>query len=323
MIATTYLTSRQMILKTGWAEDPQQKMIQRLMLYGIPLSLLISGCAVPDRCDHLLGHEQPVLARPAAVGAAQVPAAADGRQDRPRDRPTDRAGRASRRRRPKGPAQPARSGGLVGRARTARPSRSSPVVDGKALRAEAGRQAGEPEEGRARQAPGRLTRPVARRTAPGTAALPAHATAPHRRARRSASTRRRRETSGPSRSGPSEYGDETVTDTSTPRADQSIDDETHAVAVDDVDRGRRTPTTRTARRPTTRTPESATRRATPTCSGRARSPPTTSRACSTSSTTTATSTSWCRPAGRWSRSSAAGCSRSSASAARRWRRCRS
>ena len=37
MIATTYLTSRQMILKTGWAEDPQQRMIQRLMLYGIPL----------------------------------------------------------------------------------------------------------------------------------------------------------------------------------------------------------------------------------------------------------------------------------------------
>ena len=43
MIVTTYLTSRQMILKTGWAEDPQQRMIQRLMLYGIPSSLLVSG----------------------------------------------------------------------------------------------------------------------------------------------------------------------------------------------------------------------------------------------------------------------------------------
>ena len=43
MMATTYLTSRQMILKTGWAEDPQQRMIQRLMLYGIPFSLLVSG----------------------------------------------------------------------------------------------------------------------------------------------------------------------------------------------------------------------------------------------------------------------------------------
>jgi YidC/Oxa1 family membrane protein insertase len=47
MIATTYLTSRQMILKTGWAEDPQQRMLQRLMLYGIPASLLISGAIFP------------------------------------------------------------------------------------------------------------------------------------------------------------------------------------------------------------------------------------------------------------------------------------
>src|SRR3954452_23118493 len=47
MMATTYSTSRQMILKTGWAEDPQQKMIQRLMLYGIPLSLLVSGSLFP------------------------------------------------------------------------------------------------------------------------------------------------------------------------------------------------------------------------------------------------------------------------------------
>jgi YidC/Oxa1 family membrane protein insertase len=47
MIITTFLTSRQMILKTGWAEDPQQKMMQRLMLYGIPLSLLVSGYLFP------------------------------------------------------------------------------------------------------------------------------------------------------------------------------------------------------------------------------------------------------------------------------------
>ncbi len=47
MIGTTYMTSRQMILKTGWAEDPQQKMIQRLMLYGVPVSLLVSGTLFP------------------------------------------------------------------------------------------------------------------------------------------------------------------------------------------------------------------------------------------------------------------------------------
>jgi len=47
MIATTYLTSKQMILKTGWAEDPNQRLIQKLMLYGIPASLLISGGIFP------------------------------------------------------------------------------------------------------------------------------------------------------------------------------------------------------------------------------------------------------------------------------------
>jgi YidC/Oxa1 family membrane protein insertase len=47
MIATTYMTSRQMILKTGWSEDPQQKMIQRLMLYGIPLTMIFSVSLFP------------------------------------------------------------------------------------------------------------------------------------------------------------------------------------------------------------------------------------------------------------------------------------
>jgi YidC/Oxa1 family membrane protein insertase len=47
MMATTFLTSRQMILKTGWSADPQQRMIQRLMLYGIPISLLLSGWYFP------------------------------------------------------------------------------------------------------------------------------------------------------------------------------------------------------------------------------------------------------------------------------------
>jgi YidC/Oxa1 family membrane protein insertase len=47
MIVTTYLTSRQMILKTGWATDPTQLMMQRLMLYGIPVTLLVSGSIFP------------------------------------------------------------------------------------------------------------------------------------------------------------------------------------------------------------------------------------------------------------------------------------
>jgi YidC/Oxa1 family membrane protein insertase len=47
MMTTTYLTTRQMILKTGWSTDPQQRAVQKMMLYGIPLSLLISGVIFP------------------------------------------------------------------------------------------------------------------------------------------------------------------------------------------------------------------------------------------------------------------------------------
>ncbi|GAB1691186.1 hypothetical protein KRM28CT15_29890 [Krasilnikovia sp. M28-CT-15] len=36
-----------MILKTGWAPDPQARTVQRLMLFGIPLSLLVSGALFP------------------------------------------------------------------------------------------------------------------------------------------------------------------------------------------------------------------------------------------------------------------------------------
>jgi YidC/Oxa1 family membrane protein insertase len=47
MITTTYLTSRMSILKAGWSENPQQRTIQRVMLYGIPVSLLVSGLVFP------------------------------------------------------------------------------------------------------------------------------------------------------------------------------------------------------------------------------------------------------------------------------------
>ncbi|GAA1677839.1 membrane protein insertase YidC [Fodinicola feengrottensis] len=47
MVATTYITQRQMIARTAAAADPQQAMIQKLMLYGIPLSLLVSGSLFP------------------------------------------------------------------------------------------------------------------------------------------------------------------------------------------------------------------------------------------------------------------------------------
>ncbi|MEV4540135.1 membrane protein insertase YidC [Micromonospora echinaurantiaca] len=106
MMGTTYLTSRQMILKTGWAEDPQQRMIQRLMLYGIPLSLLVSGAIFPigviiywvTNNLFTLGQQQWVLRKfppPANVS-------------------TTKPGTS-----PRGPVQPAKSGGLLGRGKPA------------------------------------------------------------------------------------------------------------------------------------------------------------------------------------------------------------
>ncbi len=130
MMITTYLTSRQMILKTGWAQDPQQRMIQKLMLYGIPFSLLISGAIFPigviiywvTNNLFTLAQQQWVLRKfpppqlPVTPGtsARTVPA-------------------------PRNPVQPEKSGGLFGRGKangkangaTAQPAK--PAVDGKAL----------------------------------------------------------------------------------------------------------------------------------------------------------------------------------------------
>ncbi len=47
MIVTTYMTSRQLILKTGRATDPTQRMMQNVMLYFIPVTLLVSGSIFP------------------------------------------------------------------------------------------------------------------------------------------------------------------------------------------------------------------------------------------------------------------------------------
>lgn len=111
MMGTTYLTSRQMILKTGWAEDPQQRMIQRLMLYGIPASLLISGAIFPigviiywvTNNLFTLGQQQWVL-----------------RKFPPP--PNLNTGKSATS--PRNPVQPAKTGGLLGRNK---PAAQAPV----------------------------------------------------------------------------------------------------------------------------------------------------------------------------------------------------
>src|SRR3954463_4311114 len=81
MMGTTYATSRQMILKTGWAEDPQQKMIQRLMLYGIPLSLLVSGSLFPIGVIIYWGPDHGFPLAPEQGVPPKFPPPADGRQE--------------------------------------------------------------------------------------------------------------------------------------------------------------------------------------------------------------------------------------------------
>ncbi|MFJ8581472.1 membrane protein insertase YidC [Micromonospora sp. NPDC093277] len=129
MIATTYLTSRQMILKTGWAEDPQQRMIQRLMLYGIPVSLLVSGSIFPigviiywvTNNLFTLGQQQWVLRKfPPLVTAKTAPA-----------RKT---------------AQPAKSGGLLGR-KSAQPVAKAPATAPKVAGPKPGAKPTNPKKG--------------------------------------------------------------------------------------------------------------------------------------------------------------------------------
>jgi YidC/Oxa1 family membrane protein insertase len=141
MMVTTYLTSRQMILKTGWAEDPQQKMIQRLMLYGIPLSLLVSGSLFPIGVviywvtNNLfsLAQQQWVLRKfpppqmaNAKSGSSSSSAARNGA---------------------KSPVQPAASRGLFGRKQQAAPEPQKPVVDTKALAPKPGAKPIHPKKG--------------------------------------------------------------------------------------------------------------------------------------------------------------------------------
>ncbi|MCY1143953.1 membrane protein insertase YidC [Actinoplanes sp. Pm04-4] len=148
MMATTYLTSRQMILKTGWAEDPQQKMIQRLMLYGIPASLLISGALFPigviiywvTNNLFTLAQQQWVLRKFPPPPMAKKPGSSA--PARPSGPPVKKlAGGAA----PKSPVQPGRSGGLFGKKQ--QPEPPAPVVDTKALAPKPGAKPVNPKKG--------------------------------------------------------------------------------------------------------------------------------------------------------------------------------
>jgi YidC/Oxa1 family membrane protein insertase len=146
MMGTTYATSRQMILKTGWAEDPQQKMIQRLMLYGIPFSLLISGSLFPigviiywvTNNLFTLAQQQWVLRKfppPPMAGK-------NGSAPKNTGAPAKSTGANAT----KNPVQPGgRTGGLFGRKPQAEPE--TPVVDTKKLGPRPGAKPVNPKKG--------------------------------------------------------------------------------------------------------------------------------------------------------------------------------
>ncbi|WP_433299514.1 membrane protein insertase YidC [Actinoplanes sp. CA-030573] len=147
MMTTTYATSRQMILKTGWAEDPQQKMIQRLMLYGIPLSLLVSGSLFPigviiywvTNNLFTLAQQQWVLRKfppPQMAGKS-------GSSAKPSSAPAKKATGAAA----KSPVQPGRSGGLFGRNKAQAAEPETPVVDTKSLAPRPGAKPVNPKKG--------------------------------------------------------------------------------------------------------------------------------------------------------------------------------
>jgi YidC/Oxa1 family membrane protein insertase len=147
MMGTTYATSRQMILKTGWAEDPQQKMIQRLMLYGIPASLLISGSLFPigviiywvTNNLFTLAQQQWVLRKfppPPMAGRTTAP-------PRPSGPPAKKPAVGAK---PANPVQPARTGGLFGR-KAQEPEPQSPVMDTRALAPKPGAKPVNPKKG--------------------------------------------------------------------------------------------------------------------------------------------------------------------------------
>jgi len=166
MIATTYLTSRQMILKTGWAEDPQQRMLQRLMLYGIPASLLISGAIFPigviiywvTNNLFTLAQQQWVLRKfppPPMTGKTGARATSSGSGSRTASGSSSSSSNRN-------PVQPAKSGGIFSRrsdaakangtkANGAKANGTQPEakpVDGKALAPKPGAKPVRPNKGR-------------------------------------------------------------------------------------------------------------------------------------------------------------------------------
>ncbi|MBX6356563.1 MAG: membrane protein insertase YidC [Micromonosporaceae bacterium] len=145
MMTTTYLTTKQMINRTGRAADPQQRMIQTLMLYGIPASLLVSGALFPIGViiywvtNNLfsLGQQQWVLRKypPPALATSGKSGAAGGGT-------AARTGAAKK----TAPQKKAAKGGTAKKAAKSGTG-TQPVIDGKALAPRPGAKPVNPKKG--------------------------------------------------------------------------------------------------------------------------------------------------------------------------------
>nr|WP_296074785.1 membrane protein insertase YidC [uncultured Actinoplanes sp.] len=148
MMGTTYATSRQMILKTGWAEDPQQKMIQRLMLYGIPLSLLVSGSLFPiGVIIYWVTNNLFTLAQQQWVLRKFPPPQMAGKTSSSTARPSGGNAKTASAGSAKNPVQPGVGRGLFSRKSQQPEPAVNPVVDTKALAPKPGAKPVNPKKG--------------------------------------------------------------------------------------------------------------------------------------------------------------------------------
>ena len=74
MCVTTFITQKQITSRSGPVEG-QAATVQRLMLYGMPISLFVSGFFFPHRRPPVLVHQQPLDARPAVLHPPEAAAA--------------------------------------------------------------------------------------------------------------------------------------------------------------------------------------------------------------------------------------------------------
>lgn len=152
MMTTTYLTTKQMINRTGRATDPQQRMIQTLMLYGIPASLLISGTLFPIGVviywvtNNLvsLGQQQWVLRKyppPAPMNTSKATGPRTGAARGPAKKGPPKTGAKAT----KSGARVATKSGTGVKSKTG--TGAKPVIDGKALAPRPGAKPVNPKKG--------------------------------------------------------------------------------------------------------------------------------------------------------------------------------